>query len=390
MRLAPGAFLLPVLLLLLTSSREGLARPGTHAPAISTWDTRASSVVPAFTLGSFPGGRLHFVSYGSNFSSTSGNLSAQFGLHYANFRMNSDTPTAHGLSGGAVALLSRPLAARYDNGVPRASLAFVLGGVPTVLIGGRYNFLSIPLVLGLGLPLSPSAAVTITPWAELSPGLNLDTVINPYNYRPEVSPQQIVDAQNGQLKLTQGDVEKIVSDAVDFRASFTAGLRGGLTVALRLTDSVDLDARLMLSSMGPAFRGAFAVSGGGGLVFRWDDVVPAVLPPRKRLGAEACQDIVERYQACPEARRRAEETLRIQGELRKRDEEIRRRDEEIRRRDTELKKRDDELRRREDEIRKRREEILLRDEEIRRKDDELRKKNDELREKDEELRRMQP
>jgi len=38
-------------------------------------------------------------------------------------------------------------------------------------------------------------------------------------------------------------------------------------------------------------------------VFRWDDVVPAVLPPEKRLLNESCDDVETRFRSCPNRQR---------------------------------------------------------------------------------------
>ena len=62
-----------------------------------------------------------------------------------------------------------PVAGRYDDGVPKAAIAFDVGAVPTAYVSGERNFLTVPLVLGFGVPLSPHQAVTITPWFEMAP-----------------------------------------------------------------------------------------------------------------------------------------------------------------------------------------------------------------------------
>src|SRR6185295_13711640 len=103
-------------------SGTALARPNTHAPAISTWDGRASSVV--LGIGHSLGGAGDFtrLSYNANFSSTSGVLSAQFGVHYLTYRDHDDSVLARGFSAGGVALFNFPLAERFANGIPRTSL----------------------------------------------------------------------------------------------------------------------------------------------------------------------------------------------------------------------------------------------------------------------------
>jgi hypothetical protein len=60
-----------------------------------------------------------------------------------------------------------------------------------------------------------------------------------------------------------------------------------------------------VGSLGSAFNGPFVVWLGARLVFRWDDVVPAVLPAEERLGREACSDVEERSLLCQAARQHA-------------------------------------------------------------------------------------
>ena len=51
-------------------SPDADALPGTHGPAVSTWDTTLSTIMFAFNAGYFEGGHLHVGSYVSNFTST--------------------------------------------------------------------------------------------------------------------------------------------------------------------------------------------------------------------------------------------------------------------------------------------------------------------------------
>ncbi|HEY3667426.1 MAG TPA: hypothetical protein VGL19_15570, partial [Polyangiaceae bacterium] len=109
---------------LLLIEQTATALPGSHAPAISTYDTRASSIVLAYRHGSSDAGPFDTFSYNANFSSTSGKLSAQFGLHYVNFASQESASTAHGIGASGVALFVFPVAGRYDDGVPKAAIAF--------------------------------------------------------------------------------------------------------------------------------------------------------------------------------------------------------------------------------------------------------------------------
>src|SRR5690606_21342887 len=137
-------------------------------------------------------------------------LSAQFGAHYVTFEQDAAAPLARGVSAGGVALISLPLASRFDNGVPKSSFAFYIGGVPTAMFSGRLNFISVPLVLGVGLPFSPSPYVTFRPWVELSPGLNFDTRIDEVPARAAI--QAAMDGT-----LTRDEVEDLIEEGLNIQ-----------------------------------------------------------------------------------------------------------------------------------------------------------------------------
>jgi hypothetical protein len=264
------------------------ARPNTHAPAVSTWDPRASSVVAGLGRSVSGEGSFSFTSYNANFSSTNGMLSAQFGVHYMTFRSERDAVIARGVSAGGVALISLPLASRYDNGVPKSSFAFYIGGVPTAMFSGQLNFISVPLVLGLGLPLSPSPYVTFRPWVELSPGLNFDTRIDAVSTSDAV--QAAMDGT-----LTREEVENLVEEGLNIERETTVGKRAGLSLAVHLGERVDIDGNLMLGAGSPG-----ALSLGAALVFRWDAMVHALGGAGARNEPESCTEIAARYhRQCP-------------------------------------------------------------------------------------------
>jgi hypothetical protein len=273
----------------LTLSPPAAARPNTHAPAISTWDPRASSVV--FGLGSSVSGDGGFTlaSYNANFSSTNGILSAQFGVHYVTYKDSDTAPTARGVSAGGVALISLPLAERFENGVPRSSFAFYIGGVPTALFSGQLNFISVPLVLGVGLPFSPSPWVTFRPWVELSPGLNFDTHIQAI-----VTAEAVASAMDG--TLTRDEVEDLVRQGLGITQETTVGKRAGLSFAIHLGQRVDFDSNLFI---GAGHAGSVALS--GALVFRWDSMVPGSRSERAPREDEDCAAIEARFRSCPAA-----------------------------------------------------------------------------------------
>lgn len=267
-----------------------VARPNTHAPAISTWDPRASSVVLGFGSAVSGDGGFTHASYNANFSSTSGILSAQFGAHYVTFKDTDDSPTARGFSAGGVALISVPLSARHDNGVPGSSFAFYLGVVPTALFSGQLNFISVPLVLGVGVPFSPSRYVTFRPWFELSPGFNFDTSIQ------EVSTESAIQAaMDG--RLTRAEVEDLVEQGLGITSETTVGTRAGLSLALHLGERVDVDMNLVIGE-----GHSSAVGLGAALVLRWDAMVGGVLSDEQRLEGVSCRAVEERFRACPAAR----------------------------------------------------------------------------------------
>jgi hypothetical protein len=271
------------------------AEPGTHAPSISTWDTRASSVNIGFRPGFLGGGHFDIVSYYASFSSTTGNLSSQFGIHYLNVRTGPGESVNQGLGATAVALFSIPFTPRYDTGVPKGAVGLYLGASPTALVSGRASYVSVPFVLGIGLPYSPAKVVTITPWFEASPGVNLDTRVRESTL--SINPSQFTS--NGtSVNLTDANVRQLLNSAVDFQVKGTVGLRTGLDLAVRLADSVDFNLNGMLGSLGGGFGGTFVGWVGGGFTFRWDKVVPAVLPAERRLENEDCGDIGARYRAC--------------------------------------------------------------------------------------------
>lgn len=267
------------------------ARPNTHAPAISTWDTRASSVVLALGRAVSGDGDFTSTSYNANFSSTSGVLSAQFGAHYLTYADSESSRVARGFSAGGVALFSLPLTTRLENRLPSTSFAFYLGGVPTALFSGQRNFISVPFVMGIGLPFSPLEELTLSPWVELSPGLNFDTRIQ------EVSTEEAVQsAMDG--TLTRAEVEELVEQGLRIDRESALGKRGGLALELHLGRAVDLAAHVTL---GIGHASAFGL--GGAFVFRWDDFVPGVQAESAAGSRKDCSSVEARLRACAAAYR---------------------------------------------------------------------------------------
>ena len=301
-----------VSVVLLLLGQTALARPGTHAPAISTYDTRASSVVLAYRHGSSDAGPFNTYSYNANFSSTTGKLSAQFGIHYVNFASKESDSTAHGVGASGVALFVFPVAGRWFDGVPKAAIAFDVGAVPTAYISGQRNYLTLPLVLGFGVPLSPERHITFTPWFEVAPSANLDTVFKPegvqlgtnvVNQSPECSSTDPAVLANCKVTLNQGAVEDAVKKGVTVDLSASVPMRAGLNGEIHLGEVADLNLYTGLSTLGGGFSGASVFTLGAGITFRWDDIVPAVLPAERRLERESCDAVEGRFRSCPNARK---------------------------------------------------------------------------------------
>jgi hypothetical protein len=296
-----GALAVVVGVGLLGLSYPVAAKSGTHPLVISTWDARASSITLGYRHGFTSGGGFNDVAYTANFSSTTGIVSAQFGLHYENL-IQRDIPTLHGLAATATAVFDLPLTPRHDDGLPTLALAPFIGAAPTGLVSGSINYITIPIVLGFGMPVTPAKFVTLTPWVEVSPAVNLDPEFKPYQLSPQDA-AKIIDPKTGQVKLTQAEVQTLITQSTDLKASVGAGFRGGLNLALRLSPAVDVAADFAISSIGTAFAGPTVYYVGGGFVWRWDDFVPAVLPPEQRLVHEDCDAIEARFRMCPNSER---------------------------------------------------------------------------------------
>jgi len=281
------------------------AKGGAHAPAVSTYDTRASSVVFAYRHGFSDAGSFNTFSYNANFTSTSGRLSAQFGIHYVNFLEQHADTRAHGVAGSGVAVLVFPVAGRFDDGVPKVAVATHLGGVPTAYISGDRNFLTVPFVLGFGVPLSPIKQLTFTPWYELAIATNVDTVVRPEGVTIDSSSVDIEIGPDGKptgARLKPAAVQDALSKGVTVDFTVNVPMRAGLEAAIHVGKSADLNLYGMLSTLGGAFSGQSVKTVGASLVVRWDDIVPAVLPRPAVEEHESCETTERRFRACPNAR----------------------------------------------------------------------------------------
>jgi hypothetical protein len=281
--------------------RPAAATAGTHPLSVSTYDTRASSIVFGYKHGFSDAGSFNTFSYNANFTSTTGRLSAQFGIHYVNFKETGSDARAHGVAGSGVGVLVFPIAGRYDNGVPKAGLALHLGGVPTAYVSGERNFLTLPFVMGFGVPLSPAKFVTLTPWYEMALSVNVDTIVRPEGVTIS-DDDVIVNPQTQMVSLREGAVQDALAKGVTIDVGVSVPMRVGLEASFHLGKTVDLNLYGAFSSLGGAFGGEKVQTVGGALVIRWDDIVPAVLPKPVVEERESCEATERRFRACPISR----------------------------------------------------------------------------------------
>jgi hypothetical protein len=292
---------------LLLIPRLAWATAGAHAPAVSTFDTRASSIVFAARsgLGSTP---WRAFSYNANFASTSGNFAAQFGLHY--LQVGQDGKFLHGASLGGAGVFNIPLSKRFNNGVPLGALNIYAGAVPTAAASGPSNFISLPLTIGVGGTFSPTSWLSFTPWIEAAPSLSLETQIKQpdlnqlipvQNDAVQIDPSKLtaadLDKLQGQKLFTEDTVKDVIRDAVKTQITVRVPVRVGLMAALRLGESVSLNVDGGVIGQGSVFQRTIGYVGGG-LVIHWDDIVPAVLPPERRLQNEDCVAVEARHKVC--------------------------------------------------------------------------------------------
>jgi hypothetical protein len=258
-------------------------------------------VVFAYRHGFSDAGSFNTFSYNANFTSTTGRLSAQFGIHYVNFKQADADVRAHGIAGSGVAVLEFPVAGRYEDGVPKMAVALHLGSVPTAFISGERNFLTVPFVLGFGLPMSPAPFLTFTPWYELAISANVDTIVRPEGVTIDSTDVQI-DPATGMASLKPGAVQSALSKGVTIDVGVSVPMRLGLEAAFHLGKSADLNFYGMFSTLGGAFSGDSVKTVGAALVVRWDDIVPTVLPKSGPETSESCAATEQHFRACPNSR----------------------------------------------------------------------------------------
>ncbi len=302
-RLAFGscASVIPALVVTLLAV-EAQALPGTHPDAVSTFDTRGSTVVLAYRQGVVFDGTSRLFSYNANFTATSGNFSAQFGAHYLQLKLSPEKLMMHGAAANGTALFSIPMTDRHPNGVPITALALYLGATPTAAVSGPENFMSVPLNVGVGVSVSPVGWFTLTPWVEAAPSVNLDTKISELDFtvalRENIEAADLSES-NEITVLTRQDINNVLQDSVQLDFSTHVALRAGLSGVMHIGSSWDLNLYATATSFGSTFSGQFIAQAGVGMSFHWDDVVPDVLPAERRLLRESCEDVEQRYKMCP-------------------------------------------------------------------------------------------
>ena len=248
----------------LASPRSALARSGESAPTIGSWDTRASSLSFAYLEGLFGAGHLRFASYFTNFTSTTGRLSSQFGLHYIGYGEEGSS-SAHGMAGSATALYEIPLNGRQPNGLPWVALAPYIGLSPSAIVSGDYAAIALPAHFGVGLPISPISWLTVTPWVEGTAGLGLDLNVNR---------KAIDDIAAGTIKPADAKA----SDVLRFEYGPYLSSRFGLNLTAHLGARIDVQVQGLGNWLSQPANSRFVFMTGAAIAWHWDDVVPAVLP----------------------------------------------------------------------------------------------------------------
>jgi hypothetical protein len=145
----------------------------------------------------------------------------------------------------------------------------------------------VPLVLGVGVPFSPTPYITFRPWLELSPGLNFDTRINVDAVSTQDAIQSAMDGT-----LTEDEVRDLVEQGLEIQRETTLGRRAGLSFSAHLGKRVDFDLNLMLGAGRPS-----ALSFGAALVVRWDTLVHELEHDGDGhlAGEESCAAVAARY-----------------------------------------------------------------------------------------------
>ena len=293
------------------------AKPGTHGWSVSTWDTTRSTVVFNYEHGVLPeDGSSNIIGYNANFTSTTGRLSAQFGMQYINLTPAGLDWALHGGSGSVVALYGIPIGQRYDNGLPKAAFSLFAGGVPTLLSNGQYNYVSVPFVFGMGMEINPIRHLSIVPWMEGSVSFNFDTVIKYEEFQQRINeissalsdPEALVDEYvtitydaNGipiDIAVDDSMLDELLTDVIEYEIAVAMRLRGGLSLVLNLGDRMDLQLNATVAQVGSDFDTPPTWYFGTALAFAWDDPPLGILPEAHRANLLSCDTVATRFKTC--------------------------------------------------------------------------------------------
>ncbi|MBN2525548.1 MAG: hypothetical protein JXR76_04080 [Deltaproteobacteria bacterium] len=307
------------------------AKPGSHGWAVSTWDTTRSTIVFQYERGFLPEeGSSSILGYNANFTSTTGRLSAQFGMQYMNLTPSGVTWTMHGGSGSVVALYGIPIGSRYSNGMPKAAFSFYGGAVPTIMSNGQFTYVNIPFVLGLGMEMNPIRHLSIVPWVEGAPSFSLDTVVRYEEFQSRIedlfSAEELQDYVIIEYNETTGVPENIMIDesvldnllneVIEYEMQAAFRLRGGLSLVLNLGDRVDIQLNGTVAQIGSDFDAPPSWYVGTALVWAWDDTPLGILPEEARIKDVSCGTVQTKFESCAEyhklvERIRAEEVAKL-------------------------------------------------------------------------------
>jgi hypothetical protein len=133
----------------------------------------------------------------------------------------------------------------------------------------------------------------------------LDTIFKPADITASagdvtITPDPTPDNPNNvKVTVNQSALENAVKKGVSADVSFKVPVRAGLEAGIHLGSATDFNLYTSLGSLGGGFSGSSVFSFGAGVVFRWDDIVPAVLPVERRLEREGCDAIEGRFRSCP-------------------------------------------------------------------------------------------
>ncbi|MEY3012749.1 MAG: hypothetical protein RIT45_1484 [Pseudomonadota bacterium] len=237
---------------------------GTHGPAITSFDSRASSVALSASHRMFNGQALTTLTYNTAFSSTTGRLSSQFGAHAL---LLQETGLGVGMSAGAVAMYIVSQGERFANGVPKRATRFYGGLVPTAILGTIGGRVWVPVVAGAVQTFSPTHWLSINGYAELAPG---------FDFNAKVSPTALDEATGKDEKLSEDKLRELFDEAVSWDYGFGFGWRAGVDATFHLGEAFDLSVRGGAGNVGSdvGFNAQLV------LTMRWDDIVPAVLPKK--------------------------------------------------------------------------------------------------------------